>query len=426
MKIAVIHSIYKPYVRGGAEVVVENIVQGLKNSGDDVFVITVGYKNELQIIDGVRVYRIKPFNLFNFLNINSKPVWLRLPWHIMDMFNDVQTWRVYKVLSQEKPDLVLTHNLKGLGYYIPWLLRIMKIKHVQTVHDMQLIHPSGLLGDGQKISWPVAIYAWLNKKLFKSIESVIFPSQYIKKVYEAYGFFKSAESLVLGNPILIPPLPRGGRGGVIQTFDQPPPAPPCLPDRQASKGGDLQDSPPALSSKGGELQILFLGQVEEYKGIYDLIEAVGKIKSDFVLHIVGDGSALDNAKKMTKADYRFKFHGRLSHLELENKIWPQIDLLINPTKVSESFGMVVLEAMVHGVPTLATNIGAIPELINEGQTGWLFEAGNIAELGSKIEFIAKNICAFESIGLLAQAKAKEYNIESYLNKLIEFAKIRTI
>ena len=42
-KIAVIHSIYKPYTRGGAEVVVENIVIGLKNEGHDVFVVSVGF-----------------------------------------------------------------------------------------------------------------------------------------------------------------------------------------------------------------------------------------------------------------------------------------------------------------------------------------------------------------------------------------------
>jgi len=135
MKLAIIHSIYKPYSRGGAEVVVENIANGFKKNGNDVLVIALGYKNEIKDVDGVKVYYIKPFNLFNFLDINSKPAWFRLPWHIIDMINDVQTWRIYKILKQENPDLVLTHNLKGLGYYIPWLLKIMKLRHIHTIHD---------------------------------------------------------------------------------------------------------------------------------------------------------------------------------------------------------------------------------------------------------------------------------------------------
>ena len=130
MKVAVIHSIYKPYYRGGAETVVENIVTGLKSKGEEVFVITLGYENKVEEIDGVKVYRIKPFNLFNYLDINSKPVWLRLPWHIIDMFNDVTAWKIYKILESEKPDLALTHNLKGLSYYIPRLLKTLKIKNI--------------------------------------------------------------------------------------------------------------------------------------------------------------------------------------------------------------------------------------------------------------------------------------------------------
>lgn len=390
MKIAVIHSIYKPYTRGGAEVVVENIVTGLKNSGHDVFVISVGYKNELQEIDGTKVYRVKPVNVFNFIDINSKPAWLRFFWHLIDMFNDFQTWRIYKVLNLENPDLVLTHNLKGLGYYIPWLIRIMKIRHIHSIHDMQLIHPSGLLNDGKKVNFPVSIYTWINKKLFGRIESVFFPSEYIKSVYDKYHFFTKSKKVVLANPVL-------------------------------NLSGDLK-----IENKDKDNpQLLFLGQVEEYKGIFDIIEAVKRIQSNITLHIVGEGSALEQAKKITLGDNRFKFYGHLSHEELKEKIWPKVDLLINPTKVTESFGMVIIEAMSYGIPSISSKIGAIVELIDDGQTGWFFEVGNINELKSKIESISYNMCAYQSISLLCQEKAKKFSIDNYLNKLMEFVNIRT-
>ncbi len=389
MKIAVIHSIYKPDTRGGAEVVVENIVQGLKSANHDTFVMATGYKNKMEMVDDVRVYRIKPFNLFNFLDINSKPIWLRLPWHIIDTLNDLQTWRVYKVLKSEKPDLILTNSLKGLGYYIPWLIKIMKIKLIHIVHDMQLIHPSGLLRDNQKIIFPVSIYTRICKKLFRHVEIVVYPSKYIKDVYDRFGFFEQAKKIVLGNPILIV--------------------------------NNLSDHNRSCKKNNG-VDLLYLGQVEKYKGITDLVEALLEAKYSFRLHVVGDGSALAMVKKMVVGDNRFIFYGRLSQSDLATKIWPLMDLLINPTRVPESFGMVVLEAMASGVPTLASKIGAIPELIEDGRNGWLFEANDITELGHKIEHISKHLCGFEAIRLIAKEEAKKFELENYIKKILELSK----
>jgi len=226
MKIVVINSVYQPDTRGGAEVVVESIVSGLKGRGHDVVVVCVGRQNKVDVIsnlicelqdshghsfrsllrddNSVKVYHIKPFNLFNFLDIDRKPAWLRLPWHIIDMFSDIQIWRVYKVIGHEKPDLVLTHNLKGLGYYIPWMLRLMKIRNIHTVHDMQLLHPSGLIGEDLKLGIFAKLYSLACRKLFDSPDTVVFPSEYIKGVYDQFGFFKNSERVVIPNPIVIP------------------------------------------------------------------------------------------------------------------------------------------------------------------------------------------------------------------------------
>ncbi len=397
MKISVIHSIYKPETRGGAEVVVENIVSGLKARGEDVFVITAGRKNELNVIPHLmnpkipgqarndsRVYRIKPFNIFNFLDINSKPAWLRLPWHLVDIFNCVQAWRIYKILKKEKPDLVLTHNLKGLGYCTLWVLRFLKIKNIHTVHDAQLLHPSGLMRESGRLGFFAGVYSWFCKKLFGSPAVVIFPSQYIKGLYEKHGFFKGSERVVLGNPVVISsPFIRGSLGGGNST-----------------------------------LNLLFLGQIEEYKSILDLIEAVKKTPGDLILHVVGEGSALEKAKDLAKDDARIKFYGRLTHEELEKKIWPITDVLINPSKVPESFGMVVVEALAHGVPVMVSNKGALPELIKEGETGFLING----DLGKKIEWCLNNK---EKIAQMAPAclkEAEKYSLENYLNKLFEFLK----
>lgn len=397
MKIAIIHSIYQPETRGGAEVVVSNLVSGLKQRGEDVCVICVGRKNEVSTIDGIKVYRIRPFNVFNFLDINVKPVWLRFFWHILDMFNDVQTWRVYKAIKKESPDLVLTHNLKGLGYYIPWLIKILKIKHIHTVHDMQLLHPSGLLNDkpGNVSSLPVIIYRWFCRWLFSSPPVVVFPSQYIKNVYERFGFFKNSKKIVLNNP--------------IKLKDD---------NSQFSRRTKIPNS---------RFQILFLGQLEVYKGIFDLLEALKGVNGPWALNVVGDGKALLEAKILAQKAFpdvvggaisgpRVRFWGRLSPRELEEKIWPQIDVLVNPSQAAESFGMVVIEAQARGIPALVSNRGALPELVREGETGWVFHSQQ--ELFQKLQWLVNNQDNVSGLRQACLNRARQYDVLTYISGLL--------
>src|SRR3989344_6678796 len=118
-KICLIHSLYNPYKRGGAEVVVEIIIRELLKLGHEVVLITIGRKEGIQRDGKLTIYRIKPLNVFSFLDINERPVWLRLFWHPIDVFNLNSYFKVKKILQNEKPAVVMTHNLKGMGYLIP-------------------------------------------------------------------------------------------------------------------------------------------------------------------------------------------------------------------------------------------------------------------------------------------------------------------
>ncbi|MFA6593915.1 MAG: glycosyltransferase [Candidatus Buchananbacteria bacterium] len=384
MKIAVIHSIYQPYTRGGAEVMVSNVVSGLKNRGHEVFVIAVGYENKMEVIGGVKVYRIKPFNLFNFLAINDQPAWRRLFWHLIDMFNDVQTWRIYKVLAAEKPELALTHNLKGLGYQVPPLLKLLKIKHIHTIHDMQLIHPSGLIIDDPKfkLNFFVRLYARFCRELFNNPDVVVFPSDYIRLIYRRYKFFTESKVEILGNPLLVKP--------------------------QRTK-----------TAKSDIFTLAFIGQLELYKGIIDLIKAVNRLSGNWRLLIAGAGQAEKEARRVAIDNQRIKFLGHLDQAELEHKIWSEADLLVNPSRTAESFGMVVIESYAHGVPVIASKIGALPELVKDGSTGWLIKPGNPDDLKRQLEFIIDNRDHLTPLVEKCLAEAEKYTIDNYLNRLLE-------
>lgn len=383
MKIAVIHSIYKPDVRGGAEIVVENIIAGLRAAGHEVFVISVGYQNIHEEIDGVRVFRVKPFNLFNFFDLNRQPAWKRLLWHLIDMFNDVQTWRIFKILEAEQPTLALTHSLKGLGYGITQLLKIMGIKNIHTIHDMQLIHPSGLLDERENIFKLAKLYAWLCRLQFASPAAVVFPSEYIKEIYVRLNFFSGSRLEVLGNP-----LPAGT---VIKARTKP----------------------------AGEFVLAYVGQIEPYKGVIDLIKATQGLAGNWRLLVAGSGSAFLEATKWSLDNGRVELLGRLTPLELEQKIWSVADLLVNPSKVAESFGLVVIEAYARGIPVLASKIGALKELIKENQTGWLFKPGDQLDLKRNIEFILANQEQLKAMTANCLKSAEQFTLDNYLSKLLQ-------
>ena len=210
MKICLINNLYAPYSKGGAERVLENIASALKKE-HKVFVVSTKPHSKFSIfnfqfsineIDNLINYQIPSL----YYNLNKIPVVFRLFWHVWDMFDLVSYYRVYRIIKKEKPDIVMTHNLKGVSFLIPRLLQCLKIKHIHTLHDIQLIHPSGLMfyGEEKKVDGLFAkIYQSACRLLFGSPNLVVSPSSWLLQMHTDRGFFKDSEKKVIQNPISV-------------------------------------------------------------------------------------------------------------------------------------------------------------------------------------------------------------------------------
>ncbi len=117
---------------------------------------------------------------------------------------------------------------------------------------------------------------------------------------------------------------------------------------------------------------IFVGRLSEEKGIRELVHTWAGI--DYPLHIVGDGPLSDELS--TTAGKNIQFHGRLSREEVTT-LMSQCSFLIVPSKWYKSFGLVVIEAFSCGLPVLCSNKGALPELVEPGQTGWIFPSDEL-------------------------------------------------
>lgn len=366
MKIVVINNIYAPYDRGGAEQVVKKTIQDLLKQDHNVVLITGTPDKEEVITDNnLIIYRIRPNNIYFYTSGHKHSAIIRLTWHVVNMFNFSASNKIKKILTQQNPDIVHTHNLMGLSFLIPNIIRSKQIFHVHTNHDVQLVEPSGMIIKQKENSWRyngifTKFYTNLTKKLFGSPDVVISPSQFLNNFYDSRGFFKDSKKVVVRNPIPF-----------TKTQDD------CIATM-------LSKDERSVNTK-----LLYVGQIENHKGIETLVCAFMNVKNiNLQLDILGSGSELEKLKKLAHNDNRIMFHGRASRQKVAD-FFKKSDVTVVPSLCYENSPTVIFESFFFGVPVLASKMEGIAELIEEGKNGITFEAGNIQELAQKISELDK-------------------------------------
>jgi len=181
--------------------------------------------------------------------------------------------------------------------------------------------------------------------------------------------------------------------------------------------------------------ILFVGYLHRVKGIQYLIEAFNKIKDefpDFKLVIVGEGPERKNLKLKTEPcdsrarwKKRTKFSSPVKSLKLENKVEFKGKLSLEETKnimkncyclvlpsLSEGLGRVLMEAEALGKPVIGSNIGGIPDLIEDGKNGFLFEPKNSDNLAQKLRTLLKD----KNLAMEMGKKGREFVQNKFSNE----------
>ncbi|GAX86804.1 conserved hypothetical protein [Lebetimonas natsushimae] len=120
----------------------------------------------------------------------------------------------------------------------------------------------------------------------------------------------------------------------------------------------------------------------------DLLKAVKEIDNVKVV-IVGSGPQEKNIKNFIQKNNLEDKVLMLGHREDIDKILPNFDIFVLPSNL-EALGTALLEAQSCGVPVVASRVGGIPECVNEGKTGFLFEKENVSDLKDKLLKLIEN------------------------------------
>lgn len=363
---------------GGAETYVYNLKKGLENRGHQVKILA-GHTDdptrfsdvEFPLIDQSTVFRILPY------------IWHQAS---LDALN--------AVIADFKPDII-HFNFIYYNASPSVLSAASRIPSVYTVHGHELIGPMNLKKT-KKCShpdeqfcihclgiiryFPERIKQQIIRQLAKHIRLFITPSKNHAKLISSYKF-----------------------GPVQQMYN----------------GIQLASYQKPVDSS----TILFVGRLVEEKGTMHLVKAMKKILSsvpEATLTIVGDGECRSDLKQYiqkNKLDNKVLLVGKKGNKEILN-YYKDAKVVVVPSIYPDNLPTVCIEAMSVGKPIVASTIGGLPELVEDGKTGYLVEPGNEDQLAEKIIQVLSNKTHTEQMSKQARTKAEQmFSIENHAEQM---------
>lgn len=333
-----------------------DVAQELVARGHAVRVITtapfrrVSWGVELSHEKNVRVYRVFHWNLFFTLHSAHHALPVRLCALVWSLVNVPCAYHVAKIIRAEQPDVVHTHNLAGMSFLIPWMVRRARVAHMHTLHDVQLAIPSGRLCVGDEFAWvhrgiAARVYQWIQKKLWGSPAVVTAPSEWLAHYYHTRRFF-----------------PRSKIAVVRHNFG----APHSHARMHAVAKSHVRTEP---------FTILYVGQIERAKGVRMLVQIFSDAWTrgeahDAELLLVGSGSDSATVRTLASACPVIHVVGELAHDRIAS-VMRASDVVAVPSLLYENSPTVVSEALCAGRPVSVSDVGGAAELVRACNGGWV-------------------------------------------------------
>jgi glycosyltransferase involved in cell wall biosynthesis len=172
-----------------------------------------------------------------------------------------------------------------------------------------------------------------------------------------------------------------------------------------------------------DVLILFIGHLEPFKGIFELLDGFYKINKqnrNSKLMIIGEGHQEKKVRNKV-LEYQINeaviFTGKISPEEIQN-YYQMADIFVLPS-YTEGLPLVVVEAMACGLPIVASCVGGIPEVVENNENGFLIPPRNVGELKTKLEQLIVDQDLREKFGNKSLKIVNEnFNIEYKVKKMI--------
>jgi len=181
-------------------------------------------------------------------------------------------------------------------------------------------------------------------------------------------------------------------------------------------GADLDEFTTVARSPEGPMRILFVGGVGQRKGIKYLLEAYCKMRtSGTELALVGP--LMGSGKALRRYEGRYTYLGRLDSHEVVREMH-RSHVLVLPS-VFEGFAMVIPEAMATGMPVIASTHSIAPEVIRDGEHGFVLEPDDVDGLAARLDWLAMHRREACDMGARAAVQARSLSWDCHRAKVAE-------
>ena len=383
--------------RGGMDLHGKHLLEGLSKRGHKITVISTKHPNgkEYEEINGIEIHYLKHTTFGS-----SRKGWKK---ESINKFKDI--------VRTEKIDIALSQQTAG--YSVVKMAKSMRIPFVTIMHGYETMIFRSILN--QVLNFKKD-YLLLIKSCLSSFYYSIFQERPV--------LMRSSETIAVSDRVakVIKNRPFVGKDRIkiinygidLKVFNF---------SEEARKKARLK-----LNMSDHDRVILFLSLLSKQKGADIAIKALNELSNhkNLKLIIAGDGEYLEDAKllvKHFKLESRIVFTGFVRN-EDTAEYYNASDIFIFPTLRLESFGIVIAEAMACGKPVIASNIGAIPDVIDNGTNGILIPIGDFKELARQIILLLNNQRYSSMLAKNAQQKALErFGLDRMMEETIKVLKL---
>lgn len=362
MKILVIHNEYQQY--GGEDLVVQLETSLLKKNGNICRVHTVSNNEITSLTSKVRVAFGLVFSISSYLTVK-------------------------KSIRDFKPDVVHVHNFFPLiSPSVFYACRAARVPVVLTLHNYRTICPTALLmhnGSTTERSLKEGPWWAVKHRVYKNSLVGTFLLALMIALHQRVGTWRFCV-----NRFIV--LSQFARNIFIAAG---------FPENKLSIKPNFVDLP--LTTESERAGLLFVGRLSPEKGITVLLDA-GRILlnkgglSHDVITLAGTGSLLGLVENSG-----FRSLGPLNSGLVHERMRHASALLL-PSVWYEGFPMVLVEAYASSLPVIASRIGALAELVEDGVTGLLFDPGDSNDLANKMAWALNHPKEMHTMGVNARLR----------------------
>ena len=174
----------------------------------------------------------------------------------------------------------------------------------------------------------------------------------------------------------------------------------------------------------GRINIVFVGRLEKRKGLRYLLAAYAELKWDYPelrLIVVGPGEPdTDSQRVMSERNLTdVVFAGRVSD-DMLPRYYQASDIFCSPATGSESFGIVLLEAMAAGIPIVASDIRGYQDVVTHGVEGLLARPRDGIALAGALRILIEDRALRDRMGAAGRLESQKYRWSAVASRVLEF------